>query len=115
MEKSAASLKKSQESQKSKATSKETSKAGDRPHQRSAIDMGVISDEAISQDSDSVNEKKKKETGEVTAEGDGEGQVEFDQKEPEVNNEMKQKDPMQQLGKQPFGIAAERQAKEELF
>ena len=75
---SAASLKKSQESKQSRATSKETSKAGIRPQQRSAIDMGVISDEAISDDSDSVQANKKQETGEITGEGEVEGQIEFD-------------------------------------
>ena len=78
MDKSAASLKKSQESKQSKPGSKESSKAGKTPQERSAMDLGVISDEAFSQDSESVNEKKKKETGEITVEGDGEGQVEFD-------------------------------------
>ena len=57
--------------------------------------MGVISDEAISHDSESVGEKKKKETGEVTAEGEGE--VPFDQteqKEPEEDDEQNKKSPM---------------------
>ena len=78
MEKNAANLRKSHDSKKSMDLgSKGTSKAGEEPVQRGPMDIGVISDEAISYDpeSDAPPNKKKKDDD---AEGEGdEGEVKF--------------------------------------
>ena len=105
------SLKKSQEIVRKSQTSKVS--GASKPVERNAIDMNVISDEEISDEVESKVDDKKKGGGRESPNKS----VAFDltaQKSEKAGFDQEKKMPMQ-MGKQPFGVAAERLQKEELL